>query len=58
MSSTPRHRPGTAGRWPARIPRARFVLVPGAGHLLPAEMPEEVNALLIEHLAAVEQDGP
>ena len=39
------------------IPRARFVLVPGAGHLLPAEMPEQVNALLIEHLARVEQDG-
>jgi 3-oxoadipate enol-lactonase len=40
------------------IPRARFEVVPGAGHLLPAEAPEQVNAVLLEHLTAVDQDGP
>ncbi len=40
------------------IPGARFAVVPGAGHLLPAEAPQQVNAALLEHLAAVEQDGP
>jgi 3-oxoadipate enol-lactonase len=39
------------------IPGARFEVVPGAGHLLPAEAPQQVNAALIEHLTAVDQDG-
>jgi pimeloyl-ACP methyl ester carboxylesterase len=39
------------------IPGARFAVVSGAGHLLPAEVPQQVNAALVEHLAAVEQDG-
>jgi len=50
--------PGYGRALAGAIPRARFVLVPEAGHLLPAEIPQEVNALLMEHLAAVEQDGP
>lgn len=36
------------------LPDARLVVVPGAGHLLNAEAPEEVNFLLAEHLNAVE----
>jgi pimeloyl-ACP methyl ester carboxylesterase len=39
------------------IPGARFEVVSGAGHLLPAEAPHLVNTALIEHLTAVEQDG-
>ena len=40
----------------AGIPGARLVEVPGVGHLLPAEAPDTVNALLAEHLAADDQD--
>ena len=36
---------------------ATFRVVPGAGHLLPAEAPEVVNAALVDHFARVEQDG-
>ena len=36
---------------------ATFRIVPGAGHLLPAEAPEVVNAALVDHFARVEQDG-
>jgi pimeloyl-ACP methyl ester carboxylesterase len=36
------------------LPDARLVVVPGAGHLLNAEAPEQVNRLLAEHLTAVE----
>ena len=36
---------------------ATFRVLPGAGHLLPAEAPEVVNAALVEHFAEVEQDG-
>jgi 3-oxoadipate enol-lactonase len=39
------------------LPAATFRIVPGAGHLLPAEAPEVVNAALVEHLARVDQDG-
>lgn len=34
-------------------PQYRFELVPGAGHFLPEEAPERVNALLVEWLAEV-----
>jgi hypothetical protein len=30
----------------------RFEVLPGAGHYAPDQMPERVNALLLEHLAA------
>lgn len=36
------------------LPNARLAVVPGAGHLLNAEAPEQVNRLLAEHLTAVE----
>lgn len=36
------------------LPNARLQIVPGAGHLLNAEAPEQVNRLLVEHLTAVE----
>ena len=36
---------------------ATFRVVPGAGHLLPAEAPDVVNAALVDHFARVEQDG-
>jgi 3-oxoadipate enol-lactonase len=39
------------------LPSATFRLVPRAGHLLPAEAPDLVNAALAEHLTRVEQDG-
>lgn len=39
------------------LPAATFRIVPGAGHLLPAEAPDVVNAALIDHLARVGQDG-
>jgi 3-oxoadipate enol-lactonase len=39
------------------IPGAHFEVLAGAGHLLPAEAPQAVNAALVEHFGAVEQDG-
>lgn len=36
------------------LPNARLAVVPGVGHLLNAEAPEQVNRLLAEHLTAVE----
>jgi len=36
------------------LPNARLAVVPGAGHLLNAEAPEQVNRLLAEHFTAVE----
>lgn len=33
-----------------RIPNAELVLIPGAGHLMPLEAPEQVNATLINFL--------
>lgn len=36
------------------LPNARLAIVPGAGHLLNAEAPEQVNRLLAQHLDAVE----
>lgn len=36
------------------LPNARLQVVPGAGHLLSSEAPEQVNRLLAEHLTAVE----
>jgi 3-oxoadipate enol-lactonase len=35
---------------------ATFRIVPGAGHLLPAEAPAVVNSALVDHFARVEQD--
>ncbi len=37
----------------ARIPRARCVVVPEAGHAVGLEAPDTVNAALLEHLASV-----
>jgi 3-oxoadipate enol-lactonase len=31
------------------LPNSRMVVIPGAGHLLNLEAPEEVNALMLEH---------
>ena len=36
---------------------ATFRVVPGVGHLLPAEAPDVVNAALVDHFGRVEQDG-
>jgi pimeloyl-ACP methyl ester carboxylesterase len=36
------------------IPGAAFALVDGAGHLLNAEAPAEVNSLLLQHFDRVE----
>ena len=36
------------------LPDARLVMIQGAGHLLSAEAPEQVDALIAEHLNAVE----
>jgi len=36
---------------------ATFRIVPGVGHLLPAEAPEVVNLALVDHFVRVEQDG-
>ncbi len=36
------------------MPHARLFVIPGAGHLLNAEAPDQVNRLLAEHLTAVE----
>jgi len=36
------------------LPAARLVIVPGAGHLLNAEAPEQVNRLIADHLTSVE----
>jgi len=36
------------------LPHARLFVIPGAGHLLNAEAPEQVNRLLAEHLTTVE----
>ncbi len=36
------------------LPNARLFVVPGAGHLLNAEAPEQVNRLLAQHFTAVE----
>ena len=33
-----------------RIPRARLVVIDGAGHLSNLERPDEFNALVLEHL--------
>jgi len=41
-----------------RIPDARFVELPGVGHLAPLEAPDRVNALLAEFLAEVEPARP
>ena len=35
-----------------QIPKARFVVIEGAGHMLPAEKPSELNAAIKEWLAA------
>lgn len=39
------------------VPGARLVVVPGAGHLLPAEAPRAVNRHLRDHLAAAAAGG-
>ena len=36
------------------LPNARLVVIPDAGHLLNAEAPDQVNALIAQHLTAVE----
>ncbi len=38
----------------AAAPQGRVVVVPGAGHSVALETPEEVNALLAEHFASVD----
>ena len=40
------------------VPAAQFVEIEGAGHLLHVEAADAVNALLVDHLSAVEQDEP
>jgi pimeloyl-ACP methyl ester carboxylesterase len=34
-----------------RSPRARFGALPGVGHYAADQVPEQVNALLLEHIA-------
>jgi pimeloyl-ACP methyl ester carboxylesterase len=37
----------------ARVPGARLVIIPGAGHMAPMELPEPVNAAIAEFLGKV-----
>ncbi|PCD01984.1 alpha/beta hydrolase [Sphingomonas spermidinifaciens] len=41
----------------ARIPAARLVVVPGAGHMLPVEAPQPFNAAIRDWLAAPHPNG-
>ena len=43
-----------AMRLPELLPQARWVELPGAGHLGPLTQANEVNALIAEHIASVE----
>ena len=45
--------PDAARRLAAGIPKARLVLVPGAGHVPPVERPSETNAALLDFLRVV-----
>lgn len=44
-------------RMAGRIPQARFVLMPDAGHLLPLERPRELAALISDFLRRIEPEG-
>lgn len=44
-------------RMAARIPDARCVVLPGAGHLLPLERPRELAVVVSEFLQAIERAG-
>jgi 3-oxoadipate enol-lactonase len=37
----------------AAIPAARYVEIPEAGHAVPIQCAERINALLVEHFSAV-----
>jgi 3-oxoadipate enol-lactonase len=42
----------------ANAPHAHMVVVPGAGHMLPLERPDEINRLLLEFLRTHPHPGP
>lgn len=44
-------------RMAGRMPDARFVCVPGAGHLLPLERPKELAAAVSDFLRRIEPEG-
>jgi pimeloyl-ACP methyl ester carboxylesterase len=44
-------------RMAARIPHARFMLIPDAGHLLPLERPRELAAAVSDFLRRIEPEG-
>jgi 3-oxoadipate enol-lactonase len=49
---------GEQRQFAARLPRARFALVPGAGHDVSAEAPTVVVALVLAHLRAAARAAP
>jgi len=47
---SPTFRPAAVERLRRLLPRARFVTIPGAGHLAPMERPGEVGSVILEFL--------
>lgn len=50
-------RAASQARMARLLPQARFLVIPGAGHLVPMERPQEVGATIRDFLAAVAPTG-